>query len=338
MPPRRKTFKRIYGGSVNSGNNRKTRWTFKRPSTIPYEKVLGKRGCNPGNTGSDDSCIPLTDLKEFAKEVGVEEPINRSSLCKSLNCKEDSDKGLLGSAKMTKTKKEEWLKKFFRPPPPEEWKSDPDSWLDNHSMEAVLKQYEEADPTFKSLGAVPIDFAAPSPYGSGSSSKKQCLLPEFCNTTLESLKKDGKTGMGAIFNLDPHFKDGSHWVSFYLDVNTPAAYYFDSYGLKPPKQIRLLMETFWSQDNRCKLAYNGRRFQYGKSECGMYSLFFITCMHYGIKFQQFVKHRVPDNVMLFLRSWFFNTDLIETKQEGGFSAKLEGNSFLSNFFGTSTSS
>ncbi len=322
MPPRRKTFRRIVGGfAATKGNNRKTRWTFKRPTTIPYEKVLGKRGCKPGNAGSEDSCIPIENLRDFAREAGVEEPANRSALCKSLKCEEDSDKGLLEHVKMTKTKKEEWLKKFFRPPPPEEWNKDPDSWLDNHSMEAVLKQYEEADPTFKSLGAVPIDFAAPSPYGSGSGSgsgSKQCLLPEFCNVTLEGLKKDGKTGVGAIFNLDPHFKDGSHWVSFYLDVNTPAAYYFDSYGMKPPKQIRLLMETFWSQDNRCKLAYNGRRFQYGKSECGMYSLFFITCMHYGIKFQHFVKHRVPDNVMLFLRSWFFNTDLVKEKKQGGF--------------------
>ena len=305
------------GGSREDGNNRKTSWTFKKPINIPYEKVLGKRGCKPGNMGSEDSCIPLTNLKELAGELGVEEPTNRSSLCKSLQCSEDSDKGLLESGKLTKTKKEELLKKFFRPPPPEEWKTDPDSWLDNHSMEAVFKQYEESDPTFKSLGAVPIDFAAPSPYGSGSGTTKQCLLPEFCNLTLEGLRKDGKTGVGAIFNLDPHFKDGSHWVSFYLDVNEPAAYYFDSYGMKPPKQIRLLMETFWSQDHRCKLAYNGRRFQYGKSECGMYSLFFITCMHYGIKFKHFVKHRVPDNVMLFLRSWFFNTDLLPKKQEGG---------------------
>lgn len=317
---KRKIYRCFKGGGSARSNDRKTKWTYKKPTTIPYEKVLGKRGCKPGNYGSEDSCIPMEELKKFANEVGVEEPANRSSLCKSLNCKEDSDKGLLESGKMSKSKKEEWLKKFFRPPPPEEWQSDPDSWLDNHSMEAVLKQYEESDPTFKSLGAVPIDFAAPNPYGSGS---KQCLLPEFCNVTLEGLKKDGKKGMGAIFNLDPHFKDGSHWVSFYLDVEAPAAYYFDSYGMKPPKQIRLLMETFWSQDNRCRLAYNGRRFQYGKSECGMYSLFFIICMHYGIKFQHFVKHRVPDNVMLFLRSWFFNTDLVEVKeQDGGFLTNL----------------
>lgn len=319
MPTWRKTVKRRGGSRQNS--NRRTRWVYKKPTSIPYEKILGKRGCRPGNNGSQDSCIPVEDLRQLAKELNLPEPSTRSELCKSLNCQEDSDKGLLGSAKITKSKKDDLLAKFFRPSPPEEWANDPDAWLDNHSMEAVLKQYEDSDPTFKSLGAVPIDFAAPNPYGSGN----QCLLPEFCKLSLEELKKSGKTGVGAIFNLDPHFKDGSHWVAFYLDVNAPAAYYFDSYGMKPPKQIRLLMETFWSQDNRCRLAYNGRRFQYGKSECGMYSLFFIICMHYGIKFQHFVKHRVPDNVMLFLRSWFFNTDLIEAKQEGG--------GFLANLFG-----
>ncbi len=298
-------FNCIGGGSGNSstGNNRRSNWTFKRPSSIPYESILGKRGCKPGNNGSEDSCIPLEDLKNLAKKEGKPEPNNRSELCNSLGCSKDSDSGLM--EKLPTSLKEEWEKKFFRPKPPEEWANDPDAWLDNHSIEAVLKQYEEHDPTFKSLGAVPIDFAAPSPYEKQSN---QCLLPEFCKLNLKELEAAGKTGVGMVFNLDPHFKDGSHWVALYIDVKTPGCYYFDSYGMRPPKQIKLLMETMWSQDKRCKLAYNGRQFQYSKSECGMYSMFFIICMHYGIEFKKFVKHRVKDDVMLFLRSWLFNID------------------------------
>ena len=78
--------------------------------------------------------------------------------------------------------------------------------------------------------------------------------------------------------------------------------------MKPPKQIRLLMETFWNQDHRVKMAYNGRRFQFSNSECGVYSIYFIICMHGGVDFKKFVKHRVKDEVMLFLRSWFFFVD------------------------------
>jgi hypothetical protein len=30
--------------------------------------------------------------------------------------------------------------------------------------------------------------------------------------------KDGKTKIGVIFNTDPHTKDGSHWVSLFINI------------------------------------------------------------------------------------------------------------------------
>lgn len=288
MPP---LTRKQFGGRIAN-------WTYKRPKSIPYENALGPRICHPGNKAAKrDTCIP----DEAIKEAGAQ---SRKELCNKYGCKGETDADLLKV--LPADIRDAWTKKYFRPKAPEEWKSDPDDWLDNHSIEAVLKQYEEADPTFKSLGAVPIDFAAPSPYS--KSDKQTCLLPEFCKLNLDKLRAEGKTGVGIVFNLDPHFKDGSHWISMYIDVNTPACYYFDSYGYPPPKQVKILMETIWSQDRRCKLAYNGRRFQYSESECGIYSIYFIVCMHSGVQFKRFVKHRVKDQVMLFLRSWFFNTD------------------------------
>ncbi len=277
-------------------------WTYKRPDHIPYNEALGPRKCHPGNkAATEDSCIPATELGGSALQF-----CQRHGGCKDGHV---SDEAILKvvSPDIRKT----WEKKYFRPKAPEVWAKDPDDWLDNHSIEAVLKQYEEADPTFMTLGAVPIDFAAPSPY----SKTQQCLLPEFCKVNINDLRAKGKKGVGMVFNLDPHFKDGSHWVSMYLDVEEPACYYFDSYGYRPPKQIRQLMETFWSQDNNCKLAYNGRRFQYSESECGIYSIYFIVCMHSGAEFKKFVKHRVKDNVMLFLRSWFFNTEPLKSASQ-----------------------
>ncbi len=267
--------------------------SYKEPDNIPYEKVLGKKGCKPGAIGSDNSCLPSS---EFAKLANGAKTLKEA--CENLGCKRVSDGGLL--ERLSADQRERLLKGYFRPKAPEEWKKDPDAWLDNFSIEAVLKQYEEIDPSFMTLGAVPIDFAAPSPYN-----KTKCLLPEFCSLNLTDLRAKGKRSVGMVFNLDPHFKGGSHWVALFLDVNKPGCYYFDSYGMAPPKQIKLLMETLWSQDKRMELGYNGRRFQYSQSECGMFSAFFIICMHYGIPFKQFVKHRVKDEVMLYLRNWLF---------------------------------
>lgn len=269
------------------------RLSYKQPDNIPHEKVLGKKGCKPNNPGSEGSCLPVSELSKVANGAQT-----LQQACTTLKCQRVSDGGLLES--LPQDEQERLLKAYFRPKAPEEWKKDPDAWLDNFSIEAVLKQYEEIDPSFMTLGAVPIDFAAPSPYN-----KSKCLLPEFCRLTLNELRAKKKRSVGMVFNLDPHFKDGSHWVALFLDVNKPGCYYFDSYGMAPPKQIKLLMETFWSQDKRMELGYNGRRFQYSQSECGMYSLYFIICMNFGIPFKAFVKQRVKDEVMLFLRSWLF---------------------------------
>jgi hypothetical protein len=289
----RKTRRRYKVHKVGGGDRSTRTVSYKKPDNIPHEKVLGKKGCKPGTTGSDNSCLPSNEFMKLANGA-----TSLKEACDKLQCQRVSDGGFL--EKLSMEERERLLKGYFRPKAPEEWKKDPDAWLDNFSIEAALKQYEEIDPSFMTLGAVPIDFAAPSPYN-----KTKCLLPEFCKLNLNDLRAKGKRSVGMVFNLDPHFKDGSHWVALFLNVNKPGCYYFDSYGMAPPKQIKLLMETLWSQDNHMELGYNGRRFQYSQSECGMYSLYFIICMHYGIPFKTFVKQRVKDEVMLFLRSWLF---------------------------------
>jgi len=111
-----------------------------------------------------------------------------------------------------------------------------------------------------------------------------------------------------IFNLDPHFKGGSHWVGLYIDLkkkNKPFIAYFDSYGYKTPPLIARLMRSFKLQIKGCELGFNARRFQYGNSECGMFSMYFIICMMHGISFRDFCKDSVKDDFMLNLRQILF---------------------------------
>ena len=81
--------------------------------------------------------------------------------------------------------------------------------------------------------------------------------------------------------------------------------YFDSYGYKVPPLIARLMRSFKLQINTCTLGYNARKFQYGDSECGMFSLYFIICMLCGISFKDFCKDSVNDDYMLQLRKILF---------------------------------
>jgi hypothetical protein len=131
-------------------------------------------------------------------------------------------------------------KQYLRPKRPKAWDAKPDTWLDNYNIMHVLEQYQEAYPWFKFLGTFPIDFSAPNPYKKDAT---ECLNKELCTLNLVEEYKKGIRGIGVIFNLDPHFKGGSHWVGLYikLDLKKPFVGYFDSYGYKTPPLIARLV-------------------------------------------------------------------------------------------------
>ena len=200
-----------------------------------------------------------------------------------------------------------YRKEYLRPKYPTEWLKKEDTWLDNFQIAEVMKQYEVAYPWFRFMGALPIDFSAPDPY-LPDKTKKQCMHPEICSLDLKQEYAKGIRGIGFVFNLDPHFKGGSHWVGLYININdiqNPVVGYSDSYGFKPPALIARLMKALRLQTPNATLAYNARRFQNSSTECGMYSMYFIICMIAGIPFKQFVKDKVPDRFMLDLRKILF---------------------------------
>jgi hypothetical protein len=196
------------------------------------------------------------------------------------------------------------LHKYFRPEKPASWANDPDMWLDNTNIDAVLRQYADTYPWFKFMGVFPIDFSVKDPYDE----TPHCLVPALCTLDLDQEYARGIRAIGLVYNLDPHYKQGSHWVANFIDMRSskPAIYYFDSYGEPAPRYIQLFMEELWKRATRKPLlAYNARRFQYGDSECGMYSIYFIIAMLQGVSFRTFVRHPVPDKEMIRLRDVLF---------------------------------
>ena len=252
------------------------RKTVKRPIGRCHPKTKKKHKCLPIKLPTDTSCKPTDE-----------------------HC-------LLDKATLPDDEKRRLRKEYLRPRYPTEWNNDPDMWLSNYDIEAVMRQYEEADPTFKFMGTLPIDFSAPDPYNKHI---KQCLHPEMCKLDLKAEYQRGIRHIAIVFNLDPHFKSGSHWIALFISIKNirkPWAAYFDSYGYPTPKQIAIFMRSLKDQIPSIKLMYNARRFQYGGSECGMYSLYFIITMLSGMPFKQFCKHAVPDGEMLRLREVLFS--------------------------------
>lgn len=262
--------------------------------------------CNPlGTRKSKNKCLPSKFYNDISKKLNIKD--NDTKLFQSVGCQLGEEHCLLDKAPINDNLKKELRKQYLRTRRPKAWDSNPDMWLDNYNILHVMKQYQEAHSWFKFLGVFPIDFSAPDPYTSDTNVK--CLYKETCDLNLKNEYNNGIRGIGIIFNLDPHFKGGSHWVSLYINLNNikkPFVGYFDSYGYKVPTLIAKLMRSLKLQINTCELGYNARKFQYGDSECGMFSMYFIICMMCGISFKDFCKDSVNDDYMLQLRKILFS--------------------------------
>lgn len=226
--------------------------------------------------------------------------------------KQDKQKGVaeysfLMALPLPAPKKAALAAAYLRPPMPPKWRADPDIWLDSINIAKVMKQHEEANPRFDFMGPFPIDFAAADPYSKGGGGEKRCLMNEMCELRVQDAKKNGKDYIGIIYNLDPHFKSGSHWVANFIDLKKNTCHYFDSYGMAPPEQIQVFMKWMKVQDPSMQLFYNSKRLQYKNTECGMFSLIFIIFMQYGVDFLEIIRALPRDEHMLDLRDWVYST-------------------------------
>jgi len=227
----------------------------------------------------------------------------RKALEKALGVEPNQEHTFLYKLPISTDMKRRLQAEYLRPPMPTEWKSDPDTWLDSINIGDVMNQYEEVYKHFEFMGPFPIDFAAPNPYEQNSG---KCLMNEMCELRVTKARQNGTKAIGIIYNLDPHFKSGSHWVANYIDLEKHKCYYFDSYGMAPPQQVEKFMKWLTTQDPTMELAYSSRRLQYKNTECGVYSIYFIIRMLFGDSFVEFSRRKPTDADMLELRKCLFS--------------------------------
>lgn len=190
----------------------------------------------------------------------------------------------------------------YRPKMPSAWKKNKREWLTTTDIEKVMNQYMNKYDDFFFVGAVPIDFDKEMSAG-------MCVVDELCKIKISNLMKKGIYQIGIVFNLDPHDKPGSHWVSFYGNLKKGKLYYFDSYGFKPPKEVKKLVERLIEQGekNNIPMEYeqNKVRHQYKESECGVYSMHFIENMLEGKEFNAYCNSDINDDKMNKLRNKYY---------------------------------
>lgn len=94
-----------------------------------------------------------------------------------------------------------------------------------------------------------------------------------------------------------------------FDLKGGNLYYFDSYGIKPPREVISFMKeigTYLEKHNiKPNIEYNKIRHQYGGSECGVYSINVILRMLKGNTFKQICKEKTKDAVISQCRKVYY---------------------------------
>ena len=205
---------------------------------------------------------------------------------------------------------------IFAPNAPSSWKNKPFTWLTNIDIRNVLKQHEAIDPTFKFLGPSPIDFDE-KPYGDN-----ECVTNELCNFDLNNFIRNGVRNIGIVFNLDKHDQSGSHWIGCFVDNNKKFIFFFDSYGNRPPRRVKKLIDRIREQSKeemakhsdtlpsgkpKTRYTYyeNDKQHQYSNTECGVYCIHMIKQLLNGVDVYNY-DNRIEDKKMKELRKKYFN--------------------------------
>ena len=196
----------------------------------------------------------------------------------------------------------------FAPESPKEWKKNPNEWLSSVDIMNVMKQYEKAYKCFDFIGPTPIDFDKKMLYG-------ECVWDELCNFSLSDQIAKGKTKIGIVFNTDPHDKSGEHWISMFINIKKRKIFFFDSNGDKAPKEVMVLVKRIIKQSKQLNIEFKFDQnhpveHQYGDTECGIYSLFFISHMLEDKFTENYLKtHILKDKYMQKFRKVYFNESL-----------------------------
>ena len=81
-----------------------------------------------------------------------------------------------------------------------------------------------------------------------------------------------------IYNLEPHYMSGSHWVTTYVRDDT--INYFDSFGMPPFQEL-----VNHAKEKNLNLLHQNQQIQnLYTTTCGYFCLYFLNEMHKGVDY------------------------------------------------------
>lgn len=195
--------------------------------------------------------------------------------------------------------------------------------LSNVDIDNIMQQYSAAFPKFFPYNFNMRDYAKFS-FKSG----KVLHEPDSLATVqFESLYRRGIRCCGCIINSDVYAGPGKHWMALFADARGPkwTVEFFNSSGNPPVAEWINWMEKTRGQmeavirEEKLSVAdpkivkVSSMRHQDSKSECGVYSLFYIWARLNDVSHEYFGSTRVYDQHMFEFRRHLFEDSMDQSR-------------------------
>jgi hypothetical protein len=187
--------------------------------------------------------------------------------------------------------------------------------LNNINIDKTLLQWGTAWPDFAPYNFNMLDYYDHSLRGGYRVDEPDTLASKHMDDNYEA----GYRTMACVINSDTYDGPGKHWMALFVDMR----------GCKPNSTVKATIEFFnssgnspvpswsnWMSKTQTQLAGIGipseiipvanRKQQKSRSECGVYSLYYIWARLNKVPWDYFRKYPVPDQLMFEFRQHLFD--------------------------------
>lgn len=188
--------------------------------------------------------------------------------------------------------------------------------LSNVHIDGVMKVYAGLFPDFYPYNFNMANYASYS-FRDGYIENTPDSL---ATVQFRDLYADGFKCCGCIINTDKYQGPGQHWMALFADTRGPTwtIEFFNSSGNVPaPEWVNWMVKTKMQAEDIAEkmkprpivelVKCSQIRHQQSRTECGLYSLFYIYARLCGVPVEYFMKSPIPDQLMFEFRQHLFNS-------------------------------
>lgn len=245
------------------------------------------------------SCLSIDSIKKIASKLKTDEPIDKVI---------DASKNILGcaTARCVVQKLDIDIGKDaanFKIKGPIDT-----SLLSNYNIDGVMRQYAARFPDFYPYNFNMLNYMDYSFHDGAIINEPDSLA----TVQFSDLHARGFRRAGCIINTDVYQGQGKHWMALFVDSTVPSVEFFNSSGNAPaPEWISYMVKTKDQLEELTRrtaqmVKVTNIRHQQSKTECGVYSLFYVWARLNKVPYSYFIDKPIPDQLMFEFRQHLFD--------------------------------